>query len=71
MKQTLLKWTNPLLGLAVINQAATGMLADDLPPRLFQILHVGGGYLLIALAALHAALNWAWFRSAYRRRSAS
>lgn len=70
-KNTVLKIINPILGVLVINQALTGIFADKifaLNPKAFEILHEGGGYLLVALCILHVILNWAWIKANFFRR---
>lgn len=67
-KIALLKITNPLLGLLVLNQILTGLLADELfkvSPNAFGILHVGGGIALVLLVVLHLILNWNWVKASY------
>lgn len=65
MKTTVLKIINPLLLLLVISQILTGIFADTIPGKSFQIVHFGGGFLLLALVITHLALNWGWIRNQY------
>ncbi len=58
---------NPLLGLLVIYQAATGLTGEELG-RAFLPMHVGGALLLVVVASVHLALNWGWVRATYGRR---
>ena len=70
-KNTALKILNPILGVLLINQALTGIFADALfrrSPRAFEVLHEGGGYLLVSLAILHVILNWNWIRANFFRK---
>lgn len=67
-KATALKILNPILALLFLNQAATGLLADHLPREAFEILHEGGGYVLIAAVVLHVVLNWAWVKATFFRK---
>ena len=74
MKNTALKIINPLLGLFFLNQALTGIFADEIfsrNPRAFEILHEGGGYVLIGLVVLHLVLNWNWIKASYFRKAAA
>ena len=67
-KATALKILNPILALLFLNQAATGLLADELPREAFEILHEGGAYLLIATVVLHVVLNWNWVMATFFRK---
>ena len=67
-KVTALKILNPILALLFINQATTGLLADELPREAFEILHEGGGYCLIAAVVLHVVLNWNWVKATFFRK---
>ena len=64
-KPKALKIVNPILGLLMVSQCLSGMLAELLPPIWFEVLHQGGGLLLILVAALHVILNWPWIRATY------
>ena len=70
-KATALKILNPILALLFLNQAATGLLADELPREAFEILHEGGAYVLIAAVALHVFLNWNWVKATFFRKKAA
>lgn len=68
MKRNLaLKILNPILGVLVLNQILTGVFADDLPPKAFELLHANGGILVAAAALLHVTLNWSWVKMTYFR----
>ena len=70
-KNTALKILNPVLGLLLINQAVTGVFADNVyafSPKAFEILHEGGGYCLVALSLLHVILNWNWIKVNFFRK---
>jgi len=72
-KITLLKITNPLLGLLVLNQVLTGLFANELfkvSPNAFGILHQGGGFVLAILVVLHLVLNWNWIKATYFKKHA-
>ncbi len=68
MKNAALKILNPILGLLVLSQLLTGMLHGHLSDELFEVVHKGGGSVLVVAAALHLLLNWSWVRNAYFRR---
>ena len=63
MKNTALRILNPFIGLLVLSQATTGLLADKLPARLFETVHEGGGILLVSGIALHVLLNFGWVKN--------
>jgi hypothetical protein len=60
---------NPILGLLLACQAVTGLFHDALPPELFEVVHVGGGITLIAVAAAHVILNRGWIKARYFARA--
>lgn len=68
-RNTMLKIVNPVLGVLVISQILTGLLADTLPPKAFEILHEDGGFLLAGVAALHLILNWNWVKANFFKRT--
>ncbi len=66
MKKTdVLKVVNPILGILLLNQILTGLLADMLPREVFGVLHQGGGIAFAVLAVLHLILNWNWIKANY------
>jgi hypothetical protein len=74
-KQMALKIVNPLLFVALIIQALTGVtLAFHLlfsRPKLYEMigeLHERAGFFFIALAAIHLYLNWGWVKSQFVKR---
>jgi hypothetical protein len=67
-RNTALKILNPLLGVLIANQVATGLLRDALPEEAFEMLHEWTGFLLAAAAVLHVILNWNWVRANFSRR---
>lgn len=56
---------NPILGLLLAMQAATGLAHEALPPELFETLHVAGGVALVLTAILHVYLNREWVKARY------
>lgn len=66
-RNTLLKLSNPILGVLAVNQIGTGLLADRMPPETFQIMHQYGGLAFAAVALLHVILNWNWIKANYLR----
>ncbi|HPU97782.1 MAG TPA: hypothetical protein PLO53_07485 [Candidatus Hydrogenedentes bacterium] len=64
MNRTLmLKVVNPLLAVSFLSQAGSGLFHGALSHEAFEVVHEGGGYLLIALALAHVLLNWPWIRA--------
>ena len=63
-----LKVINPVLGLLVVSQAATGLLNDLLPREVFEISHGVGGLLLVIVAITHLILNWNWVKATFLKR---
>jgi hypothetical protein len=59
-----LKIVNPLLGLALLTQVATGFLIRKYPDPLVEV-HEVGGVVVAVLAAVHLALNWGWVRMTF------
>ena len=59
------KILNPVLVVLFINQAITVLFLDELPVKAFQILHKGGGAVLLALIAVHFILNFNWVKANY------
>ena len=74
-KQLALKIVNPLLFVALIVQALTGVaLAFHLffsRPKLYEMigeLHEHTGLVFVALALIHLYLNWGWVKSQFAKR---
>lgn len=63
LKAKWLKIVNPLLALSFLTQAGSGIFKHSLSHDAFEALHEGGGWVLIALAAVHVVLNWSWIRA--------
>jgi len=62
-KNTMFKILNPILAVLTVTQALSALLADHLPYVVFEWVHKGGGFLLLAGIGLHVALNWTWVRA--------
>jgi len=67
-KNTALKILNPILLVLLLNQAVTALFSVELPHKVFDILHKGGGTILIGAAVLHLILNFNWVKANYFRR---
>ncbi len=61
-KNLLLKIINPILLVLFITQACSGLFRDSLSHELFEIIHEGGGIILVVVSLLHLLLNWGWVR---------
>jgi len=62
------KWlriTIPIQAFLVLWQLGIGLNVDRIPDKIYRILHLGGGGLLVALVVVHVQLNWNWVRKAY------
>jgi hypothetical protein len=64
-RNTALKILNPVLFVLFVNQAVTVLFLDELPVKVFQIFHKGGGAVLLTLIALHFILNFNWLKANY------
>jgi hypothetical protein len=64
-RNTMLKILNPVLFVLFINQALTAIFLDEMPVRVFQIFHKGGGAILLILIAIHFILNFNWVKANY------
>ena len=76
MKRTALKWTNGVLLLVASVQAFTGtwmlvslvVFKKDAPEAVITT-HVWDGLALVIAMIVHAALNWAWIRGTFLKRT--
>jgi len=59
-KNSALKVVNPVLAILMLNQPFSGLLYSVTDWDAFESLHIGGGILLVVLAAIHLMLNWKW-----------
>lgn len=66
-RQIALKIVNPLLGLAFIVQAGSGMFSTKIPYELFRSIHQYGGWALTALVFAHVVFNWSWIKNSVLR----
>ena len=68
-RNAMLKVVNPLLFLALLVQAVTGIGMWLFGWETIEDVHVVFGVMLLVLAVVHLTLNWWWVRVAYRRGS--
>lgn len=61
----LLKVVNPILALAFVIQAVTGVLFafDVNVPEFFYALHKYSGVAMVLAACCHIYLNWGWIKA--------
>ncbi len=64
-KNTALKIVNPILLILIISQAVTGLSRMKLSPETFEVLHEGGGLILVGLVIVHFILNFNWVKENY------
>jgi uncharacterized membrane protein len=62
-RNTFHKILNPILVILALNQAGTAIFAEELPHEAFEVLHQGGGFVFLALIALHFILNFNWVKA--------
>jgi hypothetical protein len=65
-----LKRVNALLFFFLAYQATTGLLADVMNEKVFEVIHPVGGVILVILGLIHLGLNWGWVRSVYLSKQA-
>jgi hypothetical protein len=64
-RNTFHKILNPILVIFALNQATTAIFSEELPHEVFEVLHQGGGFVLLSLIALHFILNFNWVKANY------
>jgi hypothetical protein len=64
-KKTALKIINVIIAILILNQAASATLRGLIGRDAFEIMHEGGGVLLIIGVITHVILNWGWVKSAF------
>ena len=64
-RNMLLKIINPVILILFIPQAFTALFRDHISLKTFEILHEGGGTILICLIAAHIILNFNWIKVTY------
>ena len=62
-RNTILKILNPVLAVLLLNQVITAIFHDALPHKVFEIVHMGSGFVLAFVATLHLILNWNWVKA--------
>lgn len=62
--------TIPLQAILILSQVITGLNRDSIPDKTYELVHEGGGILLLTLVIVHVIINWGWLRTTYftRRR---
>lgn len=64
-KKTGIKIVNIIIAVLILNQAASAILRGLIGREAFEVLHEGGGILLLMGIILHVILNWGWVRVQY------
>jgi hypothetical protein len=64
-----LKILNPILGVLVLNQALMAAFHDAVPRQVFEVMHGGGGVLMVLGVVIHLILNWSWVRVNFLKRN--
>ena len=67
LKMKVLKVIIPIMALALISQAITGLNHKKIDDEVFEKIHFGGALLLLALVLVHVILNWSWIITSYRK----
>jgi len=62
-KNDALKILNPILVILTVSQALSVIFAEHLSYKAFEVIHKGGGALLLIGIGLHVVLNWNWVRA--------
>ena len=69
-RTTLLKILNPILGVLLVSQMATGLFGESLARAAIFEFHEACGIAFAVLAVLHLILNWAWVKATFLPRRA-
>jgi hypothetical protein len=67
-KKTALKIINVIIAILILNQAASAALRGLIGREAFELLHEGGGFLLLIGVIIHVILNWGWVKSAFHKK---
>ncbi|HEX2950499.1 MAG TPA: hypothetical protein VHV83_13195 [Armatimonadota bacterium] len=55
------KWlaiTIPVQAILIISEVITGLNRDGIKDSTYELVHEGGGFLLLALVIVHVIINW-------------
>jgi hypothetical protein len=64
-KKAALKIVNVIIAILILNQAASALLRGLIGREAFEVLHEGGGVLLLIGVIIHVILNWGWVKSVF------
>ena len=64
-KKTALKIINPIIAILILSQAASATLRGIIGGEAFEVIHEGGGLLLLIGVIVHVILNWGWVKSMF------
>ncbi len=59
-KNAVLKILNPILAVLVVTQALSALFGEHISYKAFEVIHKGGGAILLIGIAIHVVLNWSW-----------
>lgn len=59
----------PIQAILMLSELITGLNSERIPPGTYEIVHEGGGILLVTMVVIHAIINWPWIRSHYFTRN--
>lgn len=58
----------PIQAALLLSQLVTGLNSKHIPAETYEIVHEGGGILLVSLVIVHVIINWGWVRNQYSTR---
>jgi len=64
-KKTAFKIVNIIIALLIISQASSAIFRGLIGREAFEVLHEGGGVLLLVGVIIHVVLNWGWVRAQF------
>ena len=67
-KRTALKFINMIIAILILNQASSAFLRGLMGREAFELLHQGGGILLLIGIIIHVILNWGWVKSTFHKK---
>lgn len=70
-KRTVNTWLTiiiPIMAVLMLILLISGLVYEEMSEETFEIVHVGSGFLFVALAVIHAALNHGWIIHTYGKK---
>jgi len=68
-KKTVLKLINVIIAVLILSQALSATLRGLIGRDAFEVLHEGGGLLLLCGVVIHVILNWGWVKSTFLKKA--